>query len=96
MAQDYMTHSHDDDFEVILARNNPEYEYGITGYEQYYTDLLAFWRQLYNPKSDDPVGYFVGDSLKKVEVEYYGWNRSVITDPSNLLFWFDLLDPKGG
>lgn len=95
MAQDYMTHSHDDDFEVILAKNNPEYEHGITGYEQYYTDLLAFWRQLYNPKSDDPVGYFVGDSLKKVEVEYYGWNRSVITDPSNLLFWFDLLDPKG-
>lgn len=96
MAQDYMTHSHDDDFEVILAKNNPEYEYGITGYEQYYTDLLAFWRQLYDPKSDDPVGYFVGDSLKKVEVEYYGWNRSVVTDPSNLLFWFDLLDPKGG
>jgi hypothetical protein len=33
MAQDYMTHSHDDDFEVVLARNNPEYANGITGYE---------------------------------------------------------------
>lgn len=96
MAQDYMTHSHDDDFEVVLARNNPEYANGITGYEQYYTDLLAFWRLLYDPKSTNTEGFYVGDALTKEEVEYYGWSRSVINDPSNLLFWFDLLDPKGG
>ncbi len=49
MALDYRRHNHDDDFEVILAqRNFPLYQTGITGYEQYYTDLEGFWRQLYN------------------------------------------------
>ena len=96
MAQDYMNHSHDDDFEIVLARNNPEYERGITGYEQYYTDLLAFWRLLYDNKSSDKDNYFVGEALSPEEVEYYGWARAVITDPSSLIFWFDLLDPAGG
>lgn len=98
MAQDYMTHSHDDDFEIVLARNNPEYERGITGYEQYYTDMLAFWRKLYdlNPKPEDAANYFVGEALDPEEVEHYGWARAVITDPSSLIFWFDLLDPAGG
>ena len=96
MAQDYMTHCHDDDFEIILARNNPEYENGITGYEQYYTDLLAFWRLLYDQKSTNSDNFYVGELLKKEEVEYYGWSRSAINDPSSLIFWFDLLDPKGG
>ena len=96
MAQDYMAHSHDDDFEIVLAKNNPEYERGITGYEQYYTDLLAFWRLLYDNKSSDKDNYFVGEALSPEEVEYYGWARAVITDPSSLIFWFDLLDPVGG
>lgn len=96
MAQDYMNHSHDDDFEIVLARNNPEYERGITGYEQYYTDLLAFWRLLYDNTSNDSETYFVGETLDQQEVEYYGWARAVITDPSSLIFWFDLLDPAGG
>ena len=96
MAQDYMTHNHDDDFEIVLARNNPEFERGITGYEQYYTDLLAFWRLIYDPKSEDEDNYFVGAALDPEEVEHYGWARAVITDPSSLIFWFDLLDPAGG
>lgn len=95
MALDYMAHSYEDDFEVILARNNPEFVRGITGYETYYKDLLAFWRLLYDPKTDDNVGFFVGKLLTSEEVEYYGWNRAVITDPSSLIFWFDLLDPLG-
>lgn len=95
MASDYMEHSHDDDYEVVLARNNPEFMYGITGYESYYTDLLAFWRLLYDPKTTDNVGYYVGN-VSVDEIEYYGWNRSIIVDPSNLIFWFDLLDPMGG
>ena len=96
MAQDYMIHSHDDDFEIVLARNNPEYERGITGYEQYYTDLLAFWRLIYDNTSKDSETYFVGETLDPQEVEYYGWARAVVTDPSSLIFWFDLLDPAGG
>lgn len=49
MAKDYRKHNHEDDFERTLAtRNYPLYPTGITGYEQYYTDLEGFWRQLYS------------------------------------------------
>jgi hypothetical protein len=57
---------------------------------------LAFWRLIYDPKSTDTTAYYVGENLSQEEVEYYGWNRSVVTDPSSLIFWFDLLDPQGG
>ncbi len=34
----------------VIAENNPDYyPTGYTGYEQYYTDMQGFWRQLYNP-----------------------------------------------
>jgi hypothetical protein len=50
MALDYHNHHNEDSFHVTVAKNNPDlYPTGITGYEQYYTDLLEFWRQLYNP-----------------------------------------------
>lgn len=49
MAKDYRKHNHEDEFERTLAtRNYPLYPTGITGYEQYYTDLEGFWRQLYS------------------------------------------------
>lgn len=96
MAKDYMQHNHDDDFEVVLARNNPQFAQGITGYEQYYTDMLGFWRLLYNRESTDTEKYFVDENLPIEEIEYFGWNKAVIQDPSNLIFWFDLLDPMGG
>ena len=59
MAIDYRRHNHDNDFEIqIQNRHLPWnlYEKGVTGYEQYYTDLEGFWRELYNPLiSDDEV-----------------------------------------
>lgn len=42
--QDYTT--------VLAQRNAPFYEFGHTGYEQYYTDMEGFWRQLYWPFDD--------------------------------------------
>jgi hypothetical protein len=48
MALDYRKHNHDDNFETKLAERNPWFPTGKTGYEQYYTDLEGFWRQLYN------------------------------------------------
>lgn len=63
MALDYRRYNHDDDFEIILSHmNDPLYPRGITGYEQYYTDLEGFWRQLYYPTFDE-------DELKK-QLEY--------------------------
>lgn len=56
MALDYMDHQGDDDFLLKLIENNRDistgesyYPDGYTGYEQYYTDILGFWRMLYNP-----------------------------------------------
>ena len=53
MALDYFKHGQEDDFLIRVKNNNyfdddflfPD---GYTGYEQYYTDLEGFWRQLYN------------------------------------------------
>lgn len=53
MALDYYKYHEQDDYEVQLKENNPETCFkGITGYEQYYTDMQGFWRQLYDPNPD--------------------------------------------
>lgn len=50
MAKDNMTYGHKDNFDSRIAENNPDhYPSGQTGYEQYYTDMISFWRQIYNP-----------------------------------------------
>ena len=50
MAKDYNKHHLDEDYYVILANNNyGNYMNGKTGYEQYYVDMDAFWRELYDP-----------------------------------------------
>ena len=37
------------EFNLRVATANPElYPTGVTGYEQYYSDILGFWRQLYD------------------------------------------------
>ena len=62
MQKDWYLHNHDDDYEVRLRENNSwtgvinentsvefnYYQYGRTGYEQYYQDLEGFWTTLYN------------------------------------------------
>lgn len=53
MALDFFQYNQKDDFlAVIGANNNVLYPTGYTGYEQYYTDLQGFWRQLYNPDAE--------------------------------------------
>ena len=40
-----------DNFLVSIKQNNPNwYPTGYTGYEQYYTDMYEFWRELYDPE----------------------------------------------
>ena len=50
MANDYFKYHLLDDFYQRVEIANPEYINGITGYEQYYTDMIGFWRQLYDIK----------------------------------------------
>ena len=60
MALDYFKYNQLDVYATRLAQANydeeePLYQYGTTGYEQYYTDLQGFWRQLYN---SNPEPYY--------------------------------------
>ena len=103
MAIDFYRHNQKSDYLLKLEELNPEFVDGRTGYEQYYSDMQAFWRQLYNPLATDndkllaEVGGF----------EYYGaegsdgngndayWNKQIHLDPNTLNFWFDFLDTQG-
>ena len=94
MAKDYSKYAHIfDDFSQRVIEKNPWCFNGITGYENYYTDLITYWRDLYNPEkeinSDD--NYY----LSEESGEQYGWNKTVFEYPENLNFWFDFLDVEG-
>lgn len=52
MAKDYYKYGIDNssEYESVVAKNNPSlYPSGETGYEQYYSDVFGFWREIYNP-----------------------------------------------
>ena len=50
MALDYYKYNFLDDFEMrIKLANGTLYPTGQTGYENYYSDIYSFWRQLYYP-----------------------------------------------
>ena len=97
MAQDYYNHNHDDDYEIVLHKNNPTYPFGKTGYEAYYEDMLGFWRLIYNPQSKDNDKFFIkrndNELLSDFQKRRY-WNRDVINNPSALVFWFDFINGK--
>ena len=61
MALDFRKLNYNDDYWYYLKEANPWCENYQTGYEQYYIDLEAFWRGLYNPNPelifDDEVPY---------------------------------------
>lgn len=92
MAVDYYKYGHilDDFTQRVIDANSEIYPYGVTGYEQYYTDLYTFWRsELYDPlvPSDDYYGSSAG--------EKFGWKKVVYECPEKLNFWFDFLDSSG-
>ena len=117
MALDYRKHYHEDDFTYQISRNNCIqnddivylYPNGKTGYEQYYTDLEGFWRQLYNPFAEEKDNQrnhleiynkedywgFSEDDIYGKDSPQYRWNKQVIESPESLLFWFDFLDTEG-
>lgn len=100
MSIDYLAHNQDSDFLLKLQEANPQFMEGKTGYEQYYTDLQGFWRELYNPliTEQDKLYAEVND------YEYYSsddkkhkpyWNKLIHQDPTKFNFWFDFLDLNG-
>lgn len=84
MALDYRKYNRLDNFyQKVAEANRFLYPTGRTGYEQYYTDLEGFWRQLYNPETSDE------------NFDEDGWNKNIYENPSILNFWFDFLDTDG-
>lgn len=49
MANDYFKYGFLSNFKSLVNEANENCPFGITGYEQYYTDIQGFWRQIYNP-----------------------------------------------
>lgn len=77
MAKDYYLHNHDDDYEIMLNRNNTIsqfnirlFEHGRTGYEQYYHDIEGFWRLLYAPQD-----YVDNYNTDKAKISAYTINK---------------------
>lgn len=90
MALDFYRHGDDPTYPAYLEQQG--YKNGKTGYEQYYSDLQGFWRQLYDPNGD-PAIYYTADKYKNdVECKYKYWNKLIHQDPSQLPFWIDFLD----
>lgn len=97
MAQDYYAHNQDDDFAVRIAKANPQWITGRTGYEQYYVDIIGFWRELYAPLEviQKQVNSTRTDS-NQIVWNSNGWNSAVSEAPDTLVFWFDFLDSADG
>ncbi len=79
----------------VGSRNPYYYPTGRTGYEQYYTDLQGFWRQLYNPEyTPEPIyskGKYKITPLKSETSQYYiktkAWQNTELTD-INIDYYF--------
>ena len=102
MALDYFQHNEEDNYNVMIVNNNlrPDgqgsyYPTGRTGYEQYYTDLQGFWRQLYDiepdEKRDNTGALIYGQTNDKDGYSTY-WARQIKDSPETLNFWFDFLN----
>ena len=96
MSKDYYKHNTELDFLVKIQNNNSWCDRGITGYEQYYSDLNGFWRQLYNPTPavDERDQFYNYEGSDNNGANKY-WNKKIHTEPNTLNFWIDFLDLKG-
>ena len=107
MASDYFKYNWLDDFFLRISNCNPDYINGRTNYEQYYTDIEGFWRELYNPDVRlenynnillPKENYYIpteedlSASFSSPERQYSYWNKAIVESPENLNFWFDFLD----
>lgn len=91
MASDYQKNRENSSFLTELEKANPQFIGGHTKYEQYYTDILSFWRQLYNPTPSEKEK----DNYFDAKSSWAYWNKDVYLNPTNLYFWFDFLDTEG-
>ena len=73
----YYTNPRDISLLTAIRTQNPTfYPSGYTGYEQYYIDILGFWRQLYNP---DYKGSYDIEPITRLDYE-------AVTEPETLFY----------
>lgn len=94
MAKDYSVNNHNPNLFIEIEKLNPECVGGITGYEQYYSDVLGYWRTLYSPNPTQHEIDMNGEYYDENGSKRY-WTKHIHQDPSNLVFWFDFLDSGG-
>lgn len=95
MGLDYQNHNQELDFYHKIQEQNPQYFTGVTKYEQYYTEILGFWRELYYPQDQPsnqlPVGAKAEDYEDQDATNKY-WRKNLFDNISSINFWFDFLD----
>ncbi len=78
MALDYNRFSGMDNFLSKVRQANPDTcRFGKTGYEQYYTDILGFWRDIYYIKDGE---------------DQPSWDAEKLADLNGLSYWLEFLD----
>ena len=103
MAKDYYNnHTKEKFWEIINSLNENRYNNCITTYEDFYADMLGFWRQLYfdplyEPLNYElPIGYLAEDFMYEDNfLIRSNWHKDVYINPSGLNFWFDFIVPQG-
>ena len=87
MAKDNWDYKNQDDFYIKLQENNPNsVTLGLTGYEKYYTDILSFWREIYDP--DPPPIY------SRLSYEDANQRTDVFVDSLSSLSYEDLSEKE--
>ena len=106
MALDHQNYNSKSNYLINLEKYNPEFAGGKTGYEQYYSDMLGFWRLLYNPiilendkliQENNNYEYYTQKEIINdvIPPKWLYWNKLVHTNPNMLNFWIDFLDTSG-
>lgn len=65
MAIDNHKNGLKNDFRQKLIEHNPQMTNGKTGYEQYYTDLQSYWRELYDPTPEEKYKNIINPNVLK-------------------------------
>ena len=99
MAIDFYRHNQEPDYLIKLEELNPTFIDGRTGYEQYYSDIQTYWRQLYSPTPTEWELKQYGEYYDSKGSDGQGndafWNKKIHLNPNNLEFWIDFLDIQG-
>jgi hypothetical protein len=95
MAVDYYRHNMEPKFLINLENSNEWCKNGKTGYEQFYQDIYAFWRLLYNPEAAAANYGSLTYEFYPEDSDYKYWNKYIYSDPSKLPYWLEFLDLGG-